>query len=281
MSITELKTDLMTESNTPAETPYPLWLRTAGAVCSFAIAGSGQILQGLVRNDSRRLSKGLLFFLSLNAMFLFGMYLGDGQNVYLPHQAEQSSAQGKPLLILNWAPPPLFSNIVLVRLQYAGQFWIGLPAWPALWNYYQPDSPVLENYYGSPGSVGVRHLTSEGWKIFFPGEPVERVHLFMQERDFKDFHDNYERYKKEDPERARPYFQEIHRKLRSEHLTKYEERLNQLQLSEHMGKTWDIAWVYTVIAGVLNILVIYDAWAGPMRLRPVPPAPSEEKKPNP
>jgi hypothetical protein len=28
-------------------------------------------------------------------------------------------------------------------------------------------------------------------------------------------------------------------------------------------KTWDLGWIYTVIAGVLNILVIYDAYAGP------------------
>jgi TM2 domain-containing membrane protein YozV len=28
-------------------------------------------------------------------------------------------------------------------------------------------------------------------------------------------------------------------------------------------KTWDLAWVYTVIAGVLNVMVIYDAFAGP------------------
>ncbi|MGL6072977.1 MAG: DUF6677 family protein [Fimbriiglobus sp.] len=29
-------------------------------------------------------------------------------------------------------------------------------------------------------------------------------------------------------------------------------------------KTWDLAWIYTVIAGVLNLLVIYDALAGPV-----------------
>ena len=28
-------------------------------------------------------------------------------------------------------------------------------------------------------------------------------------------------------------------------------------------KTWDLGWVYTVIAGALNVLVIYDAVAGP------------------
>jgi hypothetical protein len=37
--------------------------------------------------------------------------------------------------------------------------------------------------------------------------------------------------------------------------------LNKLQRDG--DKTWDLGWVYTVIAGVLNVLVIYDALAGP------------------
>ena len=40
-----------------------------------------------------------------------------------------------------------------------------------------------------------------------------------------------------------------------------EQVLNDLQRKS--DKTWDLGWVYTVIAGVLNILVIYDAFAGP------------------
>ncbi len=40
-----------------------------------------------------------------------------------------------------------------------------------------------------------------------------------------------------------------------------EEVLRELQANG--DKTWDLGWVYTVIAGVLNILVIYDAFAGP------------------
>lgn len=40
-------------------------------------------------------------------------------------------------------------------------------------------------------------------------------------------------------------------------------------------KTPDLGWVYTVVAGMLNILVIYDAYAGP--LVPARPAP---KKPD-
>jgi hypothetical protein len=41
----------------------------------------------------------------------------------------------------------------------------------------------------------------------------------------------------------------------------HEEEVNKLQRDG--DKTWDLGWVYTVIAGVLNILVIYDAFAGP------------------
>ena len=40
-----------------------------------------------------------------------------------------------------------------------------------------------------------------------------------------------------------------------------ETKLNELQRDGN--KRWDLGWVYTVIAGVLNVLVIYDALAGP------------------
>src|SRR5262249_59469227 len=40
-----------------------------------------------------------------------------------------------------------------------------------------------------------------------------------------------------------------------------ENELNALQRDG--DKRWDLGWVYTVIAGVLNVLVIYDALAGP------------------
>ena len=41
-----------------------------------------------------------------------------------------------------------------------------------------------------------------------------------------------------------------------------EDRLNELQRDG--DKRWDLGWVYTVIAGALNVLVIYDALAGPV-----------------
>ena len=47
-----------------------------------------------------------------------------------------------------------------------------------------------------------------------------------------------------------------------------EKELNDLQ--RNSNKRWDLGWVYTVIAGVLNLLVIYDALAGPMFREPPP-----------
>lgn len=47
----------------------------------------------------------------------------------------------------------------------------------------------------------------------------------------------------------------------------YEVVDNQIQEREDMGRLWDIYWIYTVVAGALNILVIYDAFAGPVRFK--------------
>jgi hypothetical protein len=229
------------------EPAYPLPLRLTGALCSFAVPGLGQIVQGVSRQDANRWSKGLFFLLALNGMFLYGLWLGEGQNVFLPHQHEQLVHDGKPTQVLGWDPPPLIGNMVFVRLQYLGQVWIGLAAWPALWNYYEPDHPILEKYFASPGSVGLRHLdpdTRERLEARRAQEPAE------YQRELKGALEH----------------------LRQKDLEDHERQLIDLQKKENMGKVWDVAWVYTVIAGVLNLLVIYDAWAGPVKTRPQPAA---------
>ena len=53
--------------------------------------------------------------------------------------------------------------------------------------------------------------------------------------------------------------------------------LNALQ--RNADKLWDLAWVYTVIAGVLNILIIYDALAGPV-IRNEQQWPGDKPKPD-
>jgi hypothetical protein len=150
------------------------------AILSYLIPGLGQIVQG-------RVGKGLLFLVCLYGLFFYGMALGEWKNVYLPDTAKFNNTWGLPTPAAN----------VYNRLHFAGQFWIGIAAWPAIWQY--------------------NHLPV----------PSEEKHAFWH---------NFQR-------------------------TPPESLLNELQTNG--DKTWDLGWVFTVIAGVLNVLVIYDAFAGP------------------
>lgn len=176
-------------TRSPAPAP-PVYSLGAG-VLSYLVPGLGQIWQG-------RIGKGLLFFVCLYGLFFYGMYLGDWKNVYLPDLAKANGPRG--LLALK--------NDVYNRLQFAGQVWIGVAAWPALWQYNKlpvPDakaSPFWHNFERTPPESP--HDAPNGWE----GKSLNEL---MREGD----------------------------------------------------KTWDLGWVYTVIAGVLNVLVIYDAAAGP------------------
>ena len=162
---------------TPAPEPEPtprVYSPLAGLL-SYLVPGLGQIYQG-------RVGKGLLFLVCLLGMFFYGMALGGGKNVYLPDTARNNNP---------WNLPTLAANIYN-RPQFAGQFWIGVAAWPAIWQYNAAEAgPLLRDFERTPD----------------------------------------------------------------------EEVINDLIRRD--DKTWDLAWVCTVVAGVLNILVIYDAVAGP------------------
>lgn len=166
--------------NAPDLVRPPAVLSPFAGFLSYLVPGLGQIYQG-------RIGKGFLFLVCLYGLFFFGMAQGGWANVYLPDTAEANNP---------WRLPELAAN-VFNRPQFAGQFWIGVAAWPAIWQYHTYDSrqnenPILGTYQRAPVS---------------------------------------------------------------EHV------LNDMQRKS--DKTWDLAWVYTVIAGVLNILVVYDAVAGP------------------
>jgi hypothetical protein len=163
------------------------------ALFSYLIPGLGQVYQG-------RIAKGLLFFVCIYTLFFYGLYQGSGSvnlngktytissNVYLPDSGDQNNSLG--------LPPGILADLYN-RPQFLGQFWIGIAAWPALWQYHTYD----------------KHQP-EGDKLL----------------------GTFER-------------------------TPSQETLNALNTSR--GKLIDLGWVYTVIAGVLNIMVIYDALAGP------------------
>lgn len=148
------------------------------ALLSYLVPGLGQISQG-------RVGKGILFLFCVYGLFFYGMAVGEWQNVYLPDNVERNDP-------LNLKDKSRVLANLYNRPQFAGQFWVGIAAWPAIGQYNSRNG------------------------LAFLGE-------FMR--------------------------------------TPTEDTLNEMQTRGN--KTFDLAWVYTVIAGVLNVLVIYDAFAGP------------------
>jgi len=153
------------------------------ALLSYLVPGLGQIYQG-------RIGKGVLFFVCVYTLFFYGMYLGSWRNVYLPQTTGPRNEDNNP-----WGLPPFAANLYN-RPHFVGQFWVGIAAWPAIYQYYtydtvRDDSPPLRGFERQPPEKELQDLQRNG------------------------------------------------------------------------DKTWDLAWVYTVIAGVLNVMVIYDAFAGP------------------
>jgi len=172
--------------------PYSI---TAGFL-SYLVPGLGQIYQG-------RKGKGILFLVCLLTMFLTGTAMGGWRNVYLP----DPEAYPQTIVRLPFAGALELKGPVkalFMRVQYLGQFWIGVAAWPALWQYNE---------------------------LYVPSE------------------------------NANPFLHNLQR------FPADENKLNQ-ELTDS-DKTPDVAWVLTVIAGVLNILVVYDAYAGPAFLLPI------------
>ena len=171
----------MTTGQRPAEPPHePAYL---AGLLSYLIPGLGQITQG-------RTGKGILFMVILLGMFFLGQAMGDWRNVYMP---PPEGNDGNPVR------KPLAS--IYNRWHFAGQFWIGIAAWPAIWQFYD---------------------------------------LPMPSRDQSRFWHNFQRAPKTWEE---------------------EQEINTFYTNS--DKAPDLGWVYTVVAGMLNILVIYDAIMGP------------------
>lgn len=163
------------------------------AVLSYLIPGLGQIYQG-------RVGKGVMFMICLLTMFIGGQAMGDWKNVYLPaSDPREDNAFLKQIPVGRRGIASM-----LLRWHYGGQFWIGIAAWPAIWQYYSMPVPSMQ--------------TSPFWHNFQKSQSDPR-----------------------DPEIERDYCDYVMRH----------------------DKDVDVSWVYTVVAGILNILVIYDALAGP------------------
>jgi len=199
------------------------------------------LIPGLGQISQGRVGKGLLIFVCITGLFFYGMYLGNWSNVYLPDMG----AENPPLSL-----PPLPANLYH-RPQFLGQFWVGVAAWPAILQYMAYDrddeqGPVFGSYQRFPYES----------RSNYAGPPSDQPDNRAERRRVR--HDEI------GANRLKP----------TEALKNWKgQTLNELQTEG--DKTWDLGWVFTVIAGVLNIMVIYDAVAGPAFVV-TGPAPTEE-----
>ena len=104
-----------TEKNPPPENG------PTAALLSYLVPGLGQIYQG-------RVGKGVLFFVCIYTLFFYGMSLGSWRNVYLPETTRQNNDESNN----PWGLPRPLANLYN-RPHFAGQFWVGIAAWPALY----------------------------------------------------------------------------------------------------------------------------------------------------
>jgi hypothetical protein len=186
----------------PDPPPPPVKLDFLAALLSYLVPGLGQVYQG-------RVGKGLMFFAGLYVLFFWGMAMGQWRNVWLPDPTNLPAYQLGGFNLTG------VQKAAAYRPQFLAQMWIGVAAWPAVFQYARTEQPANTDV---------------------PPRPSPLFGTFMQAPN--------------------------------------ESKLNELQ--RNGNKRWDLGWVYTVIAGVLNLLVIYDALAGPL-FRDGPAKPEEHE----
>jgi len=170
--------------------------RKLAALLAFLLPGLGHAYQG-------RNGKALLYMICILGLYAVGFALGEGHNVYW-----------------TWVNP--LRDPENFRLYYLGQFWIGLPAFPALIQatlVHYGHEPILNGFMAPP----LLDPSMQGELKQAMEEVVRRVN-------------------------------ELH--------TKY-------------GGLKEIGDNYTALAGLLNILAIYDAYDGPAH-RPEAEEPSDK-----
>jgi len=235
-------------SNNVAQAPRPV--SVFAAVLSYLVPGLGQIYQG-------RVAKGILFLVCLYGLFFTGMAMGDWKSVYIPDAAALPPVSVDLRLGgLRLGPFEAHGTVkdLAYRVQYLGQFWIGIAAWPAIAQHLA-GTPYVEMPDGSRGKIVLKEggMGKDGARDF--------VHSpTMGDMPVKKLAGNTVEIETREEEAARLPLKSL--PLLGEFMAEPDEdRIN--QLLRDSDKAPDLGWVYTVIAGVLNILVIYDAFAGP------------------
>jgi Family of unknown function (DUF6677) len=230
---------------TRAEKAPPLTrpLSPIGGLLSYLVPGLGQIVQG-------RIGKGLLFLVCIYGLFFYGQHLS-AASVTLNDRTYRVTGVYLPNVPPEHADMPRFVPVSLrhlyTRPQFLTQFWMGAATWPAIAQFLHVSRPEVREQQEQADKLYVEaaDLRREGEKEGDEERRKEKLaeatakHSEAVEAEKKSLHPIFGDYQREPSAAA-------------------------LNAVHNAGdKRLELAWVYTVIAGVLNILVIYDAVAGP------------------
>lgn len=280
-------------TNTPPGTdrPQPRTYHPFAGVLSYLVPGLGQIVQG-------RVAKGVLFLVCIYTLFFYGIYLGHGTTklygrtysgspvVYLPStdDSERTPKQRRkmPLALL---PDPVFrvAEDLYNRPQFAGQFFVGVAAWPAIEQYRGYNRLQIQSVEDAHNLADQKAQNAERLQAEARTKDLEAAALREKAKaDPANMADHLEKARKAEDEaataRADAKIAEEQEAESRETAARLEREAahpvigafqrepppNVINVLHNAGdKRLELAWVFTVIAGVLNILVIYDAVAGP------------------
>lgn len=260
---------MTTDPRVPLKNPY------VAAVLAYLVPGLGHLYQG-------RLFKALLYFVCILGTFLYGMKLGEWKVVYYRSD-------------LPWRKP--------TNLGYFAQALVGLPALPALIQskrYFGPGNrfrndlpePIQARFRGRliderlDGRRAVNSLEGEIRLQSVPGQfgmevagtfrgsldggpPVE-LHLQLLGID-PPIAGEWERgltCQVVDPPHGRSEFagRRLEGTMPRRFVDWFQVPMDGMpleRLHERLGKYWELAVTYTLIAGLLNILAVWDALEGP------------------
>jgi hypothetical protein len=207
----------------------------------------------------RRWGKGSLFMVCILGTFFYGLWIGGGRVVYASFREPE---------FRDW------------RWAYVAQVANGLPALPAVVQAIRtggpnPKAPLFDGFMAPP--MRYSQKVPREWVVAQHAAEVEREKAEANQET------NPPEY-----EYAPRYFAEFQNNPNTqEHYIHYEPKANDPvspsatdqngQWNARYGAYYDLGTVFTVIAGLLNILAIWDAWGGPLIILPKP-KPEKEKK---
>ncbi|HEV2970834.1 MAG TPA: DUF6677 family protein [Pirellulales bacterium] len=232
-----------TELPAPAAESQTINLRDPylAAFLAWLIPGAGHFYQ-------RRWGKGGLFMVCILGTFFAGLVMGHGRVVYASWRQNDQ------------------------RFYYAGQVCVGLPAMPALVQSLRmgsdpPKAPLWDGFMAPP------LLSGEP-----AGQPVPGNWAASQVAAGVFEASDFPNLDLQNPAPVVNYMQSAGRSSPKASGGSPRDPYNQLSdWNLKMGAFFELGSVYTLIAGLLNVLAIYDAWGGPVAAFG-PPLPPKKKE---